>query len=187
MKYIYGYARVSTQSQELDRQIDMIKNSYTCNQIFVEKVSGRKKKRPELDQLKNILREDDIVVVESWSRLGRSTKDLIELMDFFKEKKVRVISLKEKFDTDTPQGRLALGLFQLVNEFEVEITRQRVNEGLASARARGRQGGRPKIDKKKIEHAISLYDTKKYTVAEIVELSKVSSRTLYRYLDKRDI
>lgn len=186
MEFIYGYARVSTQSQELNRQLDLIKEKYTCNEIFVEKMSGKKSSRPALDKLKSVVREGDAVVVESWSRLGRSTKDLFELMDLFKAKKVRVVSLKENFDTETPQGRLAVGLFQLVNEFEVELTRQRVTEGLTSARARGRVGGRPKIESKKIDRALSLYDTKQYTIKEIKEMTGVSSRTLYRYINSRE-
>lgn len=185
MEYIYGYARVSTQSQELNRQTDLINAKYQCNEMFIAKMSGRKTNRPVLDKMKSLVREGDTVVIESWSRLGRSTKDLFELMDLFKEKKVRVVSLKDNFDTETPQGRFAIGLFQLVNEFEVELTRQRVNEGIASARARGRVGGRPKMAKKNVDLALSLYDTKRYTVKEIQEMAKISSRTLYRYLDLR--
>lgn len=186
MEYIYGYARVSTKSQELNRQLDLIQEKYKCNKIFTEKMSGKKSSRPELDKLKELVRENDTIVVESWSRLGRSTKDLFELMDFFKEKQVRIVSLKENFDSSTPQGRLAIGLFQLVNEFEVELTRQRVNEGLASARARGRSGGRPKVDQEKLVKALNLYDTKGFTLKEIKEMTGVSSRTLYRYLEKRN-
>lgn len=185
MEYIYGYARVSTKSQELNRQMDLIQEKYKCNKIFTEKMSGKKSSRPELDKLKDLVRENDTIVVESWSRLGRSTKDLFELMDFFKDKKVRIVSLKENFDSSTPQGRLAIGLFQLVNEFEVDLTRQRVNEGLASARARGRSGGRPKVDQKDIIKAINLYDTKGFTLKEIKDMTGISPRTLYRYLDKR--
>lgn len=185
MEYIYGYARVSTKSQELSRQLDLIQEKYKCNKIFTEKMSGKKSSRPELDKLKDLVRENDTIVVESWSRLGRSTKDLFELMDFFKEKKVRIVSLKENFDSSTPQGRLAIGLFQLVNEFEVDLTRQRVNEGLASARSRGRSGGRPKVDQEKLQKALNLYDTKGFTLKEIKEMTGISSRTLYRYLEKR--
>lgn len=185
MEYIYGYARVSTKSQELSRQLDLIQEKYKCNKIFTEKMSGKKSSRPELDKLKELVRENDTIVVESWSRLGRSTKDLFELMDFFKEKQVRIVSLKENFDSSTPQGRLAIGLFQLVNEFEVELTRQRVNEGLASARSRGRSGGRPKVDQEKLVKALNLYDAKGFTLKEIKEMTGISSRTLYRYLEKR--
>ncbi|MGX7389258.1 recombinase family protein [Carnobacterium divergens] len=187
MEYIYGYARVSTKSQELNRQMDLIQEKYKCNKIFTEKMSGKKSSRPELDKLKELVRENDTIVVESWSRLGRSTKDLFELMDFFKEKKVRIVSLKENFDSSTPQGRLAIGLFQLVNEFEVDLTRQRVNEGLASARSRGRSGGRPKVDQEKLQKALNLYDTKGFTLKEIKEMTGISSRTLYRYLEKRTL
>lgn len=87
MEYIYGYARVSTKSQELNRQMDLIQEKYKCNKIFTEKMSGKKSSRPELDKLKELVRENDTIVVESWSRLGRSTKDLFELMDFLRKSK----------------------------------------------------------------------------------------------------
>ncbi|MBP1044584.1 recombinase family protein [Vagococcus sp. BWB3-3] len=186
MEYIFGYARVSTQSQELNRQVDLINESYVVNKMYMEKISGKLASRPALDELKSVVRENDTIVVESWSRLGRSTKDLLELMDYFEDKKVRVISLKEQFDTSTPHGRFAIGLFQLVNEFEVELTRERVAEGIAAARAKGHVGGRPKINKTKIEKAMKLYDEKKYTISEIETIMKLSASTLYRYLKQRE-
>ncbi len=86
MKYTYGYARVSTQSQELNRQLDILEK-YQCDQIYTEKISGTKSSRPELNKLKDNVREGDTIVVESWSRLGRSTRDLIDLVEFFDKKK----------------------------------------------------------------------------------------------------
>lgn len=86
MNYIYGYARVSTRSQELNRQLDILEK-YNCNEILTEKISGTKSNRPALNKLKEVVREGDTVIVESWSRLGRSTKDLIDLVDFFSQKK----------------------------------------------------------------------------------------------------
>lgn len=179
--YIYGYARVSTQQQELQRQLDMI-NQYNCNEILTEKMSGTKKDRPELKRLQDKIRSGDTIVIESFSRLGRSTKDLIELVEYFENKGVKIISIKENFDTVTPQGKLMLTVFQAFSQFERDLIVQRTKEGLASARARGRNGGRPKIRSKNIEQALKLYNSKDYSISEIVKMSGVSQTTLYRYL-----
>lgn len=184
MKYTYGYARVSTQSQELNRQLDILEK-YSCDKIYTEKMTGTKASRPELNKLKENVREGDTIIVESWSRLGRSTRDLIDLVEFFYEKKVNVISAKEKFDTSTPQGKLMLTVFQAFAEFERDLIVQRTKEGLKSARARGRVGGRPKKSDKKIQQALKLYDSRQYSLKEIKEMSGVSPTTLYRYLEIR--
>lgn len=179
--YIYGYARVSTQQQELQRQLDMLK-SYNCTEIFTEKMSGTKMDRPELNRLKDKVRCGDTLVIESFSRLGRSTKDLIELVEYFENKGVKIVSIKENFDTVTPQGKLMLTVFQAFSQFERDLIAQRTKEGLASARVRGRNGGRPKVKSKNIEQALKLYHSKDYSISEIVKISGVSQTTLYRYL-----
>lgn len=185
MNYIYGYARVSTRSQELNRQLDILEK-YNCNKIYTEKITGTKANRPELNKLKENVREGDTIVVESWSRLGRSTKDLINLMDFFSEKGVNVISNKEQFDTSTAQGKLMLTVFQAFAEFERDLIVERTKEGLISARSRGRRGGRPKVKESKIEKALKMYDAQFHSLKEIEELSGVSTSTLYRYINKRN-
>lgn len=182
--YIYGYARVSTKDQDLSRQIDLLK-TYKCNEILTEKMTGTKGSRPELDRLRDKLRPEDVVVVESFSRLGRSTKDLIDLVNFFEEKNVKLISIKENFDTSTPQGKLMMTVFQAFSQFERDLIVERTKEGLKSARARGRKGGRPKVNQKEIKRAIALYDTQKYSINEIENMTKISKATLYRYLRKR--
>ncbi len=181
--YVYGYARVSTRQQELARQLDLLKK-YNCNEILTEKMTGTKANRPELNRLKDKLRPGDIVVVESFSRLGRSTKDLIDLVNYFEEHDVKLISLKENFDTSTPQGRLMMTVFQAFSQFERDLIVERTKEGLKSARARGRQGGRPKVNSREITKAINLYHTEQYSVKEIVEMTGISRATLYRYLQK---
>ena len=186
MKYTYGYARVSTKSQELNRQLDQL-NEYGCDKIFSEKMTGTKKHRPELDQLKEEVREGDTVVVESWSRLGRSTKDLIDLVNYFQEKGVNVVSLKENFDTTTPQGKLMMTVFQAFAEFERDLIVQRVNEGLKAARARGRKGGRPRVNQQKLDQAIRLYNSREYSLKEIQEMTGISTPTLYRYLESEKV
>jgi len=159
INHTYGYARVSTQQQDLHRQLDMIKK-YNCTEILTEKISGTKINRPELDRLKDKVRKGDTLVIESFSRLGRSTKDLIELVDYFESKNVKLISIKENFDTTTPHGKLMLTVFQAFSQFERDLIVQRTKEGLESARARGRKGGRPKVKSKYIEKALNLYESK---------------------------
>ncbi|HHT7240264.1 recombinase family protein [Bacillus cereus] len=181
--YIYGYARVSTQQQDLIRQLDMLQN-YNCTEILTEKITGTKSDRPELTRLKDKIRPGDTLVVESFSRLGRSTKDLIELVDFFENKEVKLISIKEQFDTNTPQGKLMLTVFQAFSQFERDLIAQRTQEGLVSARARGRVGGRPRVKDSFIQRALKLYDSKEYSIQEIVNMTGISQATLYRYIRK---
>ena len=181
--YIYGYARVSTRSQELSRQLDLL-NEHNCNEILPEKMRGTKANSSQLNRLKDKLRPDDTVIVESFSRLGRSTKDLIDLVNYFEEHNVKLISLKENFDTVTPQGRLMMTVFQAFSQFERDLIVERTKEGLKSARARGRKGGRPPVNQRDIERAIKLYKSEEYSVKEIVEMTGISKSTLYRYLDK---
>lgn len=182
-RYIYGYARVSTNQQDLSRQIDLLRQ-YNCNEILTEKITGTKTDRPELDRLKDKVRPGDIVVVESFSRLGRSTKNLIDLVNYFEENNIKLISNKEDFDTSTPQGKLMMTVFQAFSQFERDLIVERTKEGLKSARARGRKGGRPKVKQKQIEKAIKLYKSKEYSVREIEEMTNISRATLYRYLKK---
>lgn len=104
---IYGYARVSTLDQNLDRQKDALKK-YGVDRLFCEKISGAKKSRPELDRMLSLLERGDSVVIESLSRLGRSVKNLSELMEMFNEKEIRLISLKESIDTTSATGRIAV-------------------------------------------------------------------------------
>ena len=181
--YIFGYARVSTTEQILDRQLDML-NKYGVDHIYCEKMTGTKRNRPELEKLLDRLTSGDTVVIESLSRLGRSTKDLIELMELFNKKQVDLVSLKENINTTTATGKLLFTLISAISQFERDSIVDRTREGLASARARGRIGGRPPIDKNLIDKAVRLYQSKEYTVAEVEELTGVKRATLYRYLKK---
>lgn len=181
-----GYARVSTEAQSLDRQIDAIK-AFGVEEIFTEKMTGTKAVRPELDKVLLKARQDDVIVIESLSRLGRSSKDLLYLIDHFNDNGIQLISLKENIDTKTPTGRLITTVLSALSQFERDLIVQRTREGLTSARARGRKGGRPKADQKKVEKALKLYDAQTHSIKEICTLTGISTATLYRAISKREV
>ena len=177
--FVFGYARVSTEQQNLDRQLDMLQK-YGVDFIYNEKMTGTKRNRPELEKLLERLTEGDTVVVESLSRLGRSNKDLIWLMETFNSKGVNLVSLKESIDTTTSTGKLLFTLMSAIAQFERDVIADRTREGLNSARARGRKGGRPRTDSEKLRKAIKLYNTQQYSLAEIEDMTGVKRSTLYR-------
>ena len=183
--YIFGYARVSTEAQNLDRQIDALKK-YGVDTIYNEKMTGTKRDRPELTKMLDRVTEGDTVVVESLSRLGRSTKDLIELTELFERKGVHLVSLKESIDTSSSTGKLLFTLMSAIAQFERDAIADRTKEGLRSARARGRTGGRPKANPDAVKKAVKLYRTGEYSVKEIEELTGVKKSTLYRNLRQTD-
>lgn len=183
--FIFGYARVSTETQNLDRQLDALKK-FGVDFIYNEKMSGTKRDRPELNKMLERLSVGDTVVVESLSRLGRSTKDLIELTELFQQKGVNLVSLKEAIDTNTSTGKLLFTLMSAIAQFERDVISDRTKEGLKAARARGRLGGRPKTDHNLIKKAVKLYNTNQYTVKEIEELTGIKKSTLYRYIKQKD-
>lgn len=179
-----GYARVSTNEQILDRQLDAL-NAYGIDELFTEKMTGTKLNRAELDKVRLIARAGDVIVIESLSRLGGSTKDLLALIEEFNAKGITLISLKENIDISTATGKLLTTVLSALCEFERDLTVQRTKEGLQAARARGRKGGRPKADAKAVEKALKLYDAQTHSTKEISELTGISVKTLYNAINKR--
>ena len=180
-----GYARCSTLDQNLDWQIDALTKE-GCDRIFQEKFTGTRKDRPELLRMMDMLREGDTVIICELTRLSRSVKDLFDLVEQVEKAGANIKSLKEPWlDTTTPQGRRLVAIFSGVSQFERELIRERTMEGLASARARGRMGGRPGKDKKIVEQALTLYDSKAYSVDEISKTTGISRATLYKYVNLR--
>lgn len=148
--------------------------------MYCEKMSGTKKSRPELDRMLKEVGDGDTIVIESLSRLGRSVKNLAELMEVFNQRNIRLVSLKETIDTTTPTGKLLFTILSSLAQFERDVLVERTQEGLAAARARGRNGGRPKTDETAVKKAVALYQTKQYSLKEIQELTGVSASTIYR-------
>lgn len=182
---LLGYARVSTDDQVLDRQIDALQEA-GVSRIIREKMTGTKADRPKLCELLEQLRPGDVVVVADLTRLSRSTKDLFTIVDRIHAAGADVKSLKESWiDTTTPQGKLLFTIFAGISQFERDLISQRTREGLASARARGRHGGRPKKRNEKADTAIKMYDSGAYGIQEILQATGMSKATLYRYVNAR--
>lgn len=182
---IIGYARVSTLDQNLDRQIDQLQAA-GCERIYQEKITGTRRERPELDRMIEALREGDTIVVCELTRLSRSVKDLFSLVDQFQQIGANIKSLKEPWlDTTTAQGKLMFTIFSGISQFERDLIQMRTKEGLEAARARGRKGGRPKVDAKSIELALKLYDSRSCSIADILKTTGISKATLYSYIKKR--
>lgn len=180
---LIGYARVSTEDQNLYRQTDALtKAGVDVRNIYKEKLTGKNKDRPELIKMLDELQPGDILVVSELNRLSRSTKDLIGISETITDKKVELISLKEKIDTTTATGKAMFGMLAVMAQFERDLISERTNEGLASARARGRVGGRPRVTDKDINKALKLYDSKEYSISEICDMCKISKNTLYNYI-----
>lgn len=183
MGKIFGYARVSTQDQNLDLQIDALKKAGAAV-IYKEKITGTKKERLELEQLLKAISEGDSIVVYKLDRISRSTKHLIELAETFEEKKVNFISIQDSIDTSTAMGRFFFRTMASIAELERDIISERTKSGLQSARMRGRNGGRPSKDPKLVERALKLHSSNQYSIKEITDMTGVSKSVLYRALEK---
>lgn len=179
---LVGYARVSTQDQNPDLQLDALKAA-GCERVFVEKASGAQRDRPELLAALSFIRSGDSLVVWKLDRLARSMKQLIETVEGLEAKGIGFRSLTEAIDTTTAGGRLVFHIFGALAEFERSIIRERTRAGLDAARARGRKGGRPsKLTEDDLKAARALLADASITVEEAAKRLKVSPATLYRYL-----
>ncbi len=177
---IIGYARVSTEDQRLDAQIEALETA-GAERIWSEKISGAKSMRPQLDKLLEHLRAGDVVIVTKYDRLSRSLQDLLTLVETIREKGAGFRSLAEDIDTTTPAGRLVFHVFASIAQFERERISERTKEGLAAARKRGRVGGRPpalsKIQRQEVQ---KMRDEDGRGIAELARLFNVSPNTVRR-------
>lgn len=177
---IIGYARVSTDEQNLDAQLDALKGVGALR-IFSDKISGSLRKRPELDRLLDQLRDGDVIVVTKYDRLARSLRDLLDIVEAIKERGAGFRSLAEDIDTTTPAGRLVFHVFASIAQFERERISERTKEGLDAARKRGRVGGRPPaLSSAQREEVRRMRDVDGRNITEISALFKVSTKTVRR-------
>lgn len=177
-----GYARISTNDQNPDLQLDALEQA-GCLKVFVDRATGTNDQRPELQRLLDQLRPGDTLVVWRLDRLGRNLKHLIETVTSLEERKVSFHSLTEGIDTNSPGGRLLFHLLGAIAQFERDLISERTRAGLAAARARGRKGGRPTVlTPAKITVARAMYASKRHTLAEIASTLGVSRATIYRSL-----
>lgn len=177
-----GYARVSTNEQNPQSQIDEL-TKYGCDKIFVEYASGAKAERPELKKLIEFARDGDTIVVWKLDRLARSLKQLLQTIEYLENQQIGFASITETMDTTTPGGKLIFHLFGALSEFERSMIRERTNSGLKAAKARGRLGGRPPaITGDDINVAKAMLSDPEISFAEVARRLGVSSSTLYRYI-----
>lgn len=183
MKYGYGRVSTSKDAQKFDRQEDQLKDA-GCELIFLERVSGTSKNKPELQRLLSELQDGDELVCVSIDRLGRSTQQVLSLVNKLEEMGVGLTSLKEGFQANTPQGRFFLTIVAAFSELEVEMCRSRVNDGLEAARRRGKKLGRPRRD---MDTAIKMWQSKDYSITEICEAVGCSRQTLYNAIKRANV
>ncbi|KAA8976140.1 recombinase family protein [Halospina sp. K52047b] len=175
---LIGYARVSTQDQTAEFQVDALEKA-GCEQVFQEKVTGKSKERPELSQCLRTLRKGDVLVVWKLDRLARSLKDLVEIVQDLNDREIGFKSLTEAIDTTSSGGRLVFHIFGALAEFEHDLIRERTKAGLEAARARGRKGGRkPAMSDADAKKAAAMLSDPKITKREVAEHFKVSRTTL---------
>jgi len=184
---LIGYARVSTNDQTLDLQKDALTKA-GCGKIFTDTVSGSTTERKGLDQALTQLRAGDTLTVWRLDRLGRSLPHLIETITSLEKEGIGFKSLTENIDTTTSGGKLIFHIFGALAEFERNLVRERTVAGLEAARARGRLGGRPKLDpsNKKAQLAKSLYQDKTRTVIDICKALNISRAQFYRYINMEE-
>lgn len=178
-----GYARVSTLDQSLDSQIDALKE-HGCHRIYSEKISGRKERRTELDKCLDYLRAGDTLVVTKLDRLGRTTKQLIELSQELSDRDIELHILDTNINTNTAMGKMFFTMMSAFAELEANLLSERTKKGLESARARGRKGGRPPIDEKTKELVKDLYYSRKYTLKDICKMAQISKASIYNILNR---
>ena len=184
-----GYVRVSMLEQHEERQMRELKEKAQIEKIFMDKLSGKDTNRPQLQAMLEFAREGDIIYVSEFSRLARSTKDLLDIVQQLKEKQVQVISLKESFDTSTPAGELAMTMFAAIATFERKIMLERQREGIALAKAQGKYRGRKEVKKPaNWQELVIKYKCREIaSVSELVRICGCSRPTIYKWLKNSGI
>lgn len=183
-----AYVRVSTAEQNEARQIEALKK-HDIDKWYTEKVSGKNMNRPQLEAMLDYVREGDTVYIHDFSRLARSTKDLLAIVEQLQDKNVHLVSNKENLDTSTPTGKLMLTMIAAINEFERENLLERQREGIAIAKAQGKfKGGQVKrIDDKTFNAAYDRYQRRELNKTQLAAELKISRPTLDKMLKDRGL
>ncbi len=179
-----GYARVSTTTQNLDSQMDDLHNA-GCEKIFSDKACGAKEIRPGWNDLLEYVRPGDTLVITELSRMSRSLRHLLQIVDELAAKDVTLISLRENIDTTTATGRAFISIMGAIAQMERELKAERAAAGRAAAKARGRTGGRPRIPEEKINQATILYLNSEMSASEVCQQVGIGKRTLFKYLAQK--
>lgn len=181
-----AYVRVSTAEQNEQRQVEALEK-HNIDKWFIEKVSGKDTNRPKLKDMLDYIREDDTVFIHDFSRLARSTKDLLEIVELFNKKNVHLVSNKENLDTSTPTGKLMLTMIAAINEFERQNLLERQREGIAIAKKAGKyKGGQvKKIDDALFDAAYERYKTRQINKVQFAKELQISRPTLDKLLKER--
>ena len=174
-----GYVRISTREQNTARQ-DVFMEKLGVERVFTDKLSGKDTQRPELQKMMDFVRDGDVVVVESFSRFARNTRDLLDLTAALEEKGVRFVSQKEAIDTDGPAGKLMLTIFGALAQFERETILERQAEGIAIAKAEGRMTGRPRKAVDTFQEVYQDYQEGKISAAQGAKKLGIARSTWYR-------
>ena len=189
LKRLVGYARVSTDDQNLTLQLDaLVRHGINKSHIFTDKLSGAKCERPGLTRCLDALQSGDVLVVWRLDRLGRSMRHLITLVEDLRERGIGFRSLNEgAIDTASASGELIFNIFSALAQFERRLIQERTKAGLAAARARGRNGGRPKLasNEAKVVLAKKLHADKSLEIDDICKTLRISRSTFYRYVRMR--
>ena len=182
-----GYVRVSTVEQNEQRQTQALK-VHNINKLYIDKSTGKNMERPQLKKMLEYVREGDTVYVMDWSRLSRSVVDLLKIIELLSDKRVKLISIKENFDTSTPTGRLMLNLIASINEFERQNLLERQKEGIEIAKQQGKYKGRQpnKYDEKLLLETMEALKTRSITVTEAAKRLKVTRATVYNLLKRKN-
>ena len=179
-----GYARVSSIGQNLDSQMDALKQA-GCIKIFTDKLTGSRMERPGWEELLKYIRPDDTLVVTELSRMTRSLLHLLETAKILEQRQINLLSLRESIDTTTATGRCFLSMMGAIHQMERELRAERASAGRVSAKARGRTGGRPRTDVAKLENARILYQNSGKTAAEVCRVAGVGRRVFFAYLAQK--
>lgn len=178
----FAYIRVSTEEQNYESQMEAMKDLEFAK-VFTEKRSAKDTNRPELQNMLDYVREGDTVYIKDFSRLARSTKDLLNIIDILENKKVKLISIKEKLDTSTPAGKLMVTMLGAIYEFERANLLERQKDGIAVAKKEGKYKGRKKINKPANWHEVySDWSCRKITAKKACELLNLKTNTFYNFV-----